>query len=98
MQGEVRQVTALDAMRDLNRFLRDMYCWCDHEGSCTGGTVSVTRETIKLVRRVTDAILDNVQNGTPIYVRDGCSGVYEQLVLGSHESVVGLRKEGRANG
>ena len=87
----MRQVTAMDAMRDLNKFLRDMYCWCDREGSYTGGTVEVTRGTIKLLRRVTDAILDNVQNGTPIYVKDGCNGVYEQLVLGSHESVVELR-------
>jgi len=76
----MRQVTAMDAMRDLNKFLRDMYCWCDREGSYTGGTVEVTRDTIKQVRRVTDAILDNVQNGTPIYVKDGCNGVYEQLV------------------
>lgn len=89
----MRQVTAMDAMRDLNKFLRDMYCWCDHEGSYTSGTISVTRDTIKLVRRVTDAVLDNVQNGTPIYVKEGCSGVYEQLVLGAHESAVELRKE-----
>jgi len=76
----MRQVTVMDAMRDLNKFLRDMYCWCDHEGSYTSDVVSVKRNTIKRLRRVTDAVLDNVQNGTPIYVRDGCNGVYEQLV------------------
>jgi len=89
----MRQVTAMDAMRDLNRFLRDMYCWCDHEGSYTSDVVSVSRDTVKRLRRVTDAVLDNVQNGTPIHVKDGYSGVYEQLVQDTWESVRRRRKK-----
>lgn len=51
-------VNKREALTDLSRFLRDMYCWCDQDGSYTTGLVSVTRGTIKEMRRCVDAVLD----------------------------------------
>lgn len=93
----MRTVTSVDALRDLSRFLRDVYCWCDHNGNYLTGTVSVSRDTIRQMRRCVDAIQDNMRNNTPIYVMDGCDGVYEQLCKGVQDSLQRLRKEGRAD-
>lgn len=89
----MRTATSLQALRDLSRFLRDMYCWCDHDGSYTSGTISVSRDTVKHVRRCVDAVVDHMQNGTPINVMDGCNGVYEQLVRGVEENIQELRRK-----
>lgn len=93
----MKKVTSVDALRDLSKFLRDMYCWCDHNGSHLTGTVSVSRDTIKQMRRCVDAIQDNTRNGTPIYVMDGCDGVYEELCKGVQDNLQRLRKDGGAD-
>lgn len=89
----MKQVTTIEALRDLSRFLRDMYCWCDQNGSYTTGSISVGRGTVKDVRRCVDAIISNMQNDVPIYVMDGCDGVYEQLVQCVEKNVRELRKK-----
>lgn len=94
----MKQVTATDALRDLSKFLREVYCWCDVNGNYCTETVSVSRDTIKHVRRCVDAVQDNMRNGTPIYVMDGCDGVYEQLVQGVKENIQELRRKAEANG
>lgn len=83
----MKQVSERDALRDLSRFLRDMYCWESNTPDWAKGMtdkedepVAVTRHTVKAMRRCVDAVLDSMQNGTPINVMDGYSGVYEQLV------------------
>ena len=70
----MKQVSERDALRDLSKFLRDMYCWCDCNGSYTGDTVEVSRKTIRNLRRVVDAVL-----GGEVKVRDGYDSVYAQL-------------------
>lgn len=29
----MKTVSERDALKDLSKFLRDMYCWCDHDAS-----------------------------------------------------------------
>lgn len=70
----MREVTTDEALRDLSKFLRDMYCWCDHAGSYTSGSVEVKRETIKAMRRLVDAI----QSGK-VKLGDGYATAYVQL-------------------
>lgn len=81
----MKTVTGAQALRDLARFLRDMYCWEAYipegwDGCKEDEAIGVTRHTIKAMRRVVDSALDSLQNGTPIRVPDEHSGVYEQLV------------------
>lgn len=94
----MKQVTATDALRDLSKFLREVYCWCDVNGNYCTETMSVSRDTIKQVRRCVDAVQDNMRNGTPIYVMDGCDGVYEQLEKGVQDNLQRLRKEAGKHG
>ena len=94
----MKQVKATDALRDLSRFLREVYCWCDAEGNYCTETVSVSRDTIKQVRRCVDAVQDNLRNDTPINVKDGCDGVYEQLEKSVRDNLLQLRKEVGRNG
>lgn len=78
----LKTVTERDALKDLSKFLRDMYCWCDHSGSYTGDSVEVSRGTVKNVRRVIDAVLSG-----DVKVCDGYDSVYAQLcgMAGKHE-------------
>jgi len=81
----LRTVTRIDALRDLSRFMRDMYCWEANipdgwDGCKEDEAIGVSRHTVKTMRRVVDAIIDNERNGTPIRVPDGHDGVYEQMV------------------
>lgn len=83
----MRQVTTVDALRDLSKFLRDMYCWESNTPDWAAGMtdkedepIAVTRHTVKAMRRCVDAVLDNMRNGTPIRIANDCDGVYEQLV------------------
>lgn len=71
----MKQVSKRDALRDLSKFLRDMYCWCDCNGSYTGDTVEVSRKTIRNLRRVVDA----VRISGVVKVCDGYDSVYAQL-------------------
>lgn len=92
----MKTVTSERALRDLARFLRDMYCWEANipdgwDGCKDDEAIGVTRHTVKAMRRCVDAVLDNIQNGTPIRVADGFNGVYEQLV-GQ------LGRKGKSNG
>lgn len=79
MGVRLKQVTSIDALKDLSRYLRDMYCWADQFGNYNTGIVSVTRKRVKSMRHVVDAVLDSLQNGTPINVMDGSDGIYEDL-------------------
>ena len=73
----MKRVSERDALRDLSKFLRDMYCWCDYNGSYTGDSVEVSRKTICNLRRVVDAILSG-----EVKLCDGYDSVYAQLVGG----------------
>lgn len=70
----MKQVSERDALKDLSKYLRDMYCWCDHEGKYTGGTVEVSRKTIRKLRLVVDAVLSG-----EVKLADGYVSVYAQL-------------------
>lgn len=81
----MKQVTATDALRDLSRFLREVYCWeaiipDGWDGCKEDEAIGISRHTVKAMRRVVDSALDSLQNGTPIRVPDKHSGVYEQLI------------------
>lgn len=83
----MKTVTGERALRDLARFMRDMYCWESDTPNWAAGTIdkedepiAVTRHTVKAMRRCVDAVLDNMRNGTPIRIANDCNGVYEQLV------------------
>ena len=70
----MKQVSERDALRDLSRFLRDMYCWCDYDGSYTSDSVRVSRKTIRNLRRVVDAVLSG-----EVKLCDGYDSLYAQL-------------------
>jgi len=70
----MKQVSEREALKDLSKFLRDMYCWCDCNGSYTGDTVEVSRQTIRNIRRVVDAVLSG-----KVQLCDEYSSVYAQL-------------------
>lgn len=70
----MKQVSEREALKDLSKFLRDMYCWCDYSGSYTGFTVEVSRKTIRNLRRVVDAVLSG-----EVKLCDGYDSVYAQL-------------------
>ena len=81
----MKTVTSEQALRDLAKFMHDMYCWEANipdgwDGCKEDEPIAVTRHTVKAMRRVVDSALDNMRNGTPIRVADGYDGVYEQLV------------------
>lgn len=67
------------ALRDLGRFMRDMYVWCDQNGDYTTGLVSVKRDTIKRMRRVLDAVLEADAHGGKVRVSDWYGDVYTML-------------------
>lgn len=75
----MRHVSKRDAMRDLSKYLNDMYCWCDVNGEYTTGLVSVSRETVKKLRQLMDAILEADANDSVVFVSDGYDSVYAQL-------------------
>ena len=70
----MKTVSEHDALKDLSKFLRDMYCWCDQNGSYTTGMVSVSRKTVRNMRRLVDAILSG-----EIKLSDKYDSVYVQL-------------------
>lgn len=70
----MKQVSERDALRDLSKFLRDMYCWCDHNGSYTGDTICVSRKKIRDIRRLVDAVLSG-----KVRLCDGYDSAYAQL-------------------
>ena len=76
----MRMVTSLQALIDVSKFLKDMQTWCDQNGEYDTEVVSVSLKNVKQMSRCIDAVLDQIQNGTPILVADGYDGVYEQLV------------------
>lgn len=59
----MKEVTTREVLRDLNKFMRDMYCWCDQDGLYTTGRVSVSRDTIKRIRRCIDVVLEASDGG-----------------------------------
>lgn len=67
-------VSEREALMGLNKYLRDMYCWCDVNGEYTTGMVSISRDTVKKMRRLVDAILDG-----KVVLADGYDSVYAQL-------------------
>lgn len=72
-------VTSLQAMIGLGLFLDEMQTWCDQNGEYETGMVSVSIDSVKRMSMLVDAIIDQVQKGTPIIIADGYNGVYEQL-------------------
>lgn len=70
----MKQVSERDALKDLSKYLRDMYYWCDADGSYTGESVSVSRKTIRNLRRLVGAILSG-----KVELADGYTSVYAQL-------------------
>lgn len=75
----MRKVSKVDALKDLSRFMRDMYCWCDQNGSYTTKMVSVNRDTLKALRRCVDAVIEAENTGAEIRIMDGYDSVYAQL-------------------
>ena len=68
-----------DALKDVSRFLRDVYCWCDAEGGYSG-PISITRGTVKAVRRCVDAVLAADAMGSDVVrVEEPYDGTYEYL-------------------
>ena len=70
----MKVVSERDALKDLSKYLRDMYCWCDHDGSYTGDTISVSRKKIRDIRRLVDAVLSG-----KVRLCDGYDSAYAQL-------------------
>lgn len=70
----MKQVSEREALKDMSKYLRDMYCWCDQNGSYTTGMVSVSRDNIRNLRRLVDAILSG-----EVKLCDGYDSVYAQL-------------------
>ena len=70
----MKTVSEREALRGLNMFLRDMYCWCDVNGEFGTGMVSVSRKTVRKMRRLVDAILEG-----RVVLMDGYDSVYAQL-------------------
>ena len=70
----MKTVSEREALRDLSKFLRDMYCWRDQDGRYDTDLVSVTRHTVKSMRRLIDAVLRD-----DIKVCDKYDSVYSQL-------------------
>lgn len=75
----MKQVTAREALRDLSKYLRDMYTWCDQNGSCTTDAVSVSRGKIRQLRRLVDAVLEADMRGENVKLCDRYDSVYAQL-------------------
>ena len=75
----MRHVSKRDAMKDLSKYLNDMYYWCDVNGEYTTGMVSVSRDTVKKLRQLMDAILEADANDSVVIVADGYDSVYAQL-------------------
>lgn len=81
----MRHVSKRDAMRDLSKYLNDMYYWCDVNGEYFAkdghmtGMVSVSRDTVKKLRQLMDAILEADANDSVVFVADGYDSVYAQL-------------------
>lgn len=73
-------VTSLQVLIDVSKFLKDMQTWCDQNGEYGTGMVSISLKNVEQMSRCIDAVLDQIQNGTPILVANGYDGVYEQLV------------------
>ena len=73
------KVSKREAMRDVSKFLRDIYVWCDQDGRYDTGAVSCTRKTIKAIRRVMDSIIEADANDTDIRVPEGYDSVYAML-------------------
>lgn len=75
----MKEITRRDALKGLSRFMRDMYCWCDQDGRYTTDMVSVSRKTVKAMRRLVDAVLDADAHGTGVKVPDGNEDVFAAL-------------------
>lgn len=76
----MKHVSKRDALCDMNKFLREMYYWCDLNGSYENKTpVSVSRDTIRKMHQLINAVLEADANGTDIIVADGYDSVFAQL-------------------
>lgn len=71
------QVPTRSALMDLNRFLRDMYLWCDQNGNYDTGLVSLSRGSVDAMRRVIDAVL-TAYDGEAV-LPDGYDSFYAYL-------------------
>lgn len=74
------KVSRRDALKDLSKYLRDMYLWCDVNGEyLVTGTVSVSKGNVKTMRRVIDKVLEDDATGCGIRIPDDYDSVYSML-------------------
>ena len=78
----MKEVTTDEALSDLSKYLRDVYCWCDADGSYTSGIISVSRYTVRMIRRCVDAIREAASSNAMVKVPEGYDSVYERLSAG----------------
>lgn len=64
---DMKTVTRREALKGLSRFLRDMYTWCDVNGEYKG-TVSVSKGTVKRMRRLVDSVLEADASGADVRI------------------------------
>jgi len=77
--AEVKTVTSLQALIGLSLFLDEMKTWCDQNGEYDTEMVSVSLDSVERMGMCVEAIIDNVQKGTPILIANRYDSVYEQL-------------------
>ena len=73
----MRHVTTRSALTDLNRFLREMYMWCDQNGWYDTAVVSVSRGSVNAMRCVIDAVLS--AEGDDVVLPEGYDSAYAYL-------------------
>ena len=73
----MRHVTTRSALTDLNRFLREMYMWCDQNGWYDTGVVSVSRGSVNAMRRIVDSVV--MADGGDVVLPDGYDSAYAYL-------------------
>lgn len=72
-------MTSIRALIGLGLFLDEMKTWCDQNGKHGTGMVSVSLDSVERMGMCVEAIIDNMQKGTPILIANRYDGVYEQL-------------------
>lgn len=75
----MKEVEIREALKDLSKFMREVYCWCDQDGSYTTGMVSLSRGTVRSMRRLVDAVLEADSKGEKVKLMDGFDSAYMQL-------------------
>lgn len=77
---EFTEVSSKEALVDLSKFLREVYTWCDVNGEYLKGTVSLSQDTVKKMRRLVDAIIEADSTGGKIRLMGEYGSVFDQLM------------------